>query len=449
MGARCDTRVNYRTFKKSLRNYLNSGWHFSPEEYHLKYRFHFINSIFLVAFVALTQGIVFNSIKGYVFLVYFEIFMFAFFMGCIYVLRLNKAYYDRVIDAIAVLSIVLFNALIIVTKPEDITIIWCFFYVVSFMFLMGHKKGLYWIIAFLSSLLLVQFLPFFETYLDIARTLLLIFVLSIVTATTYFFQLMIERGFQTIIRQNDQLQEQMATIKEQEKLMLEQSRLAAMGEMVRMIAHQWRQPLSTATLRISNHQISQMLDGKNRRSSDQILDEINETLTYLSETIDDFQNYFKPDSALGSCDLQECLRQSLDFLEPRFKHERIRVDLTCNDTCEVRANANELKQILMNLLNNAVDAIMLSHQDSGVIAISTEDHEERICIIIEDNGIGLDVGAIDKLFEPYYSTKGKNGTGLGLYMSKMIVEKHFGGSISAESRHQGTAFKLSLFKCDV
>ncbi len=437
-----------RRFRLLLQNYLNSGWEFSSDEYLQKYRFRLINAIFIVAFIALIQGVTYNLIAGYDILVFLDVFMIVFFLVCIYLLRRNKKNYDPVTDAIAFATLLLFNALILFSTPEDIKLVWCFFYVVTFMFLKGNRAGLSWIIMFMASLMLVQFQPFVTSHLDMLHTIYLVFVLSIVTATTYFFQRMIDRGYATILKQNRQLEERMETIKRQEKMMIDQSRLAAMGEMTRMIAHQWRQPLSTTTLRISNYQITAMLSKHKARKIDALLQEISDTLSYLSNTIDDFQNYFKPDGTLGSCAICDILKQAIDLVMLRLEQSGIRVTLTCNDNIRVKANANEFKQIVLNILNNAIDAIESAQNRERNIAIEVLNDEAYVQIRISDTGAGIAEDMLENLFDPYFSTKGKNGTGLGLYMVKMIVENQFGGEVWAENATHGAVFILRLFKAD-
>lgn len=437
-----------RKLRYLLYNYLNSGWDFPPREYLQKYRFRLINSIFLVAFVALIQGIISNYIFGYSILMYADASLIVFFLWCIYLLRRNKKNYNAVTHAIAFVVLVHFNLLILFSKPEDIKLIWCFFYVVAFLFLKGNRVGVFWIAAFFVSLLAVQFQNIYPSYLSFGKTLYLIFVLAIIASTTYFFQRMIDKAYRTILKQNCMLEEQMQTIKRQEKMMIDQSRLAAMGEMTRMIAHQWRQPLSTASLRISNYQINAMLGKSETQTSDELLEEINETLSYLSHTINDFQDYFKPDNQLGCCDLEETIRLSIEFIAPRLKEYAIDMRLTCKPNILVKANSNELKQIFLNLFNNAVDAIIIAEKDERFIEVVCSEVDDKVFVEVHDTGIGIAQDVTPHLFEPYFSTKGKNGTGLGLYMVKMIVEQQFGGLISTKDRAEGAAFVIQLFKCD-
>ena len=338
-------------------NYLSSGWDFNENQNLFKYKFYLINIIFLVAFIALAQGLIINILAGYTTLVYMEIILNFFFLACIYFLRKDKNNYDIVISLIAYIILIFFNLLILFSQLEDIKFIWLFFYVVTFMFLKGNRMGLYLIGALFLSLIFFHFQTFAPSYLTLEQTIYLIFVLSIISLVTYFFQSMIDRGYNVILKQNYILQEQLKTIKDQEKMLINQSRFVAMGEMIQMIAHQWRQPLANATLMISNYQIKQILLEKNIREDEVIMDDISKTLKYLSETIDDFQTYFKPDTELGVTNINDVLRHSVEFVSPRLKQFNISLNLTCKDNILANANTNELVQVVLNLLNNAIDAL--------------------------------------------------------------------------------------------
>ncbi len=234
-------------------------------------------------------------------------------------------------------------------------------------------------------------------------------------------------------------------VQEQEKMLIAQSRLAAMGEMMSMVAHQWRQPLSTSTLLIANYKLKAMLSGKATESYDEILDTISDTMTYLSDTIDDFQTYFKPDKEMKECSIDEVVGRAVQFTAARMKNAGVEIVYLCVEGVQVKSYFNELVQIIMNIINNAVDAILLHPQGPKKINIACGRQDDgRVKIEICDSGGGIDEAIIDQIFEPYFSTKGKNGTGLGLYMAKMIVERHLGGRIDAHNRNGGACFTIMI-----
>ncbi len=228
-----------------------------------------------------------------------------------------------------------------------------------------------------------------------------------------------------------------------DELLTQQSKQAVMGEMVSMIAHQWRQPLNTITLQISQIQLQYLLENKlDKEEILQTFEAINATIIYLSDTVDDFKTYFCKDKEFVEIELEELIDKAITLINARLKN--IDVNIEIYKSIKARVYVNELVQVLLNILNNAIDAYDLSNRHHKKIDISLKQEEEQIVIAIEDNAGGIPKEHLEKLFEPYFSTKGKNGTGLGLYMSQMIIEKHFGGSIKVETGEGKSIFKIYL-----
>ena len=241
------------------------------------------------------------------------------------------------------------------------------------------------------------------------------------------------------------VQQKVDEVKEQEKMLIAQSRLAAMGEMLSMIAHQWRQPLATMTLMISNAKISSMLS-KSEPKEAKILDEISDTLVYLSDTIDDFQTYFEPQKKPENIEIGKLLERVVHFTKTRLRMNNVALFTSGKTNVTLETYSSELVQILINLLNNAVDAITETNPPVRHIMISCSENEKHLNMIVEDSGGGIPMEVLPKIFEPYFSTKSKNGTGLGLYMAKMIIESHIGGKITAKNGRSGAIFTIILPK---
>lgn len=241
------------------------------------------------------------------------------------------------------------------------------------------------------------------------------------------------------------VKEKIQELIQKDKLLTAQSKQAVMGEMIHMIAHQWRQPLSTITLQISNLQINQML-GKtiDDEQAKKILSFISETIIYLSETIDDFQTYFSPDKEAIHMEVHEVLQKAVTFALPRVKSEQITLEIKRSADIYAEIYINELVQVILNMLNNAIDAYEIVDRENKVIILYAEHEDDMVKIYLQDNAGGISEVNIEKLFEPYFSTKGRNGTGLGLYMSQMIIEKQFNGSIEVKSSPEGTIFIISI-----
>jgi signal transduction histidine kinase len=245
------------------------------------------------------------------------------------------------------------------------------------------------------------------------------------------------------------VQEKVQELIQKDKILKVQSKQAVMGEMISMIAHQWRQPLSTITLQISNLQIKRLLGqtDENPKDIDDMLNQISDTIIYLSETIDDFQTYFRTDKESTEIEIHELLQKAVNFALPRIKTQKIALTIHKHSEMITRVYINELVQVILNLINNAIDSYeRLNRADKHIDLEVLEMQEDIICIKVKDNGCGIAPDNLEHLFEPYFSTKGKNGTGLGLYMSQMIIEKQFYGHIEVESSHEGSTFSVFLHK---
>ncbi|MDH4943729.1 ABC transporter substrate-binding protein [Sulfurimonas sp. C5] len=241
----------------------------------------------------------------------------------------------------------------------------------------------------------------------------------------------------------DSVEQKVEELIAKDELLTHQSKQAVMGEMVSMIAHQWRQPLNTITLQISQIQLQYLLE--NKLDKEEILktfEAINATIIYLSDTVDDFKTYFCKDKEFVEIELEELIEKAITLIKARLKDIEVNVEIY--ESIKAQVYVNELVQVLLNILNNAIDAYEASNMHHKKINISLRQEKHRIVIAIEDNAGGIPKEHLEKLFEPYFSTKGKNGTGLGLYMSQMIIEKHFGGSIKVETEEGRTIFKIYL-----
>jgi signal transduction histidine kinase len=252
------------------------------------------------------------------------------------------------------------------------------------------------------------------------------------------------------LQETNELLEHKVQIKAQElikkdEILTSQSKQAVMGEMISMIAHQWRQPLNTITLQISNLQLKYMMGAEiPKEEIIKTLEDISSSIVYLSDTIDDFKTYFQPDKAPESIQLELLLQKAMKFILPRLKSNQIQLQKECDTSINVVVYANELIQVLLNILNNAIDAYENKNIDNKTIKVTCKLKGSNVQIDITDEAGGIRDEYLSKLFEPYFSTKGKNGTGLGLYMSKMIIEKQFGGTIEVKTSKSGTTFSIVI-----
>jgi len=232
----------------------------------------------------------------------------------------------------------------------------------------------------------------------------------------------------------------------QENIMLIQARHAAMGEMISIIAHQWRQPLSLISTIASGICLKKELENEDIDSDFESLKDIVETTQYLSKTIDDFQNFFKKDKKLIEVNTKEIIEKVLNFNKKIFNNNQIEIEFINKSLIKIYTFENELLQVIINIINNAKDAFLLNPSNKfKKIIITTYDKDTTTFIKINDTAGGISDEIIDKIFEPYFTTKeSSNGTGLGLHIAKTIIEKHIQGSIKVENNKLGAIFTLAI-----
>lgn len=246
-----------------------------------------------------------------------------------------------------------------------------------------------------------------------------------------------------------QIEAQLERRREQEQLLIQQSKLASMGEMIGAIAHQWRQPLNALGLNIQD-----LIDAKRHGELDDaylkdLIDRSMKQINYMSTTIDDFRGYFKSSKTKKHFPLMDTLDDVLNILSAQLKHHGITVTFD-RDTIPVDTKVwgyeNEIKQVLINILNNAKDGIDDSGKKGGAIRIELNiPSAEHVTITICDDGCGIPADIRDRIFDPYFTTKEQGkGTGIGLYMAKTIIEQNIGGRLELTGHPSLTCFTITL-----
>jgi len=235
--------------------------------------------------------------------------------------------------------------------------------------------------------------------------------------------------------------------KEQQLLMLQQSRLAQMGEMISMIAHQWRQPLNNLSL------VNQLLVSKytKEKLDDKAMEyfKVNskKQIDLMSNTIDDFRDFFNDEKEKKKFKISDSVQNILDMTKVIYKNRGVNINVNIEDEYIVEGFKNALSQAILNIINNAKDALVELNVENKQININIykDTKKDKIVISISDNAGGIPEDIIDKIFDPYFSTKKeKNGTGLGLYMSKMIINEKMNASIKVFNDTDGAIFKIYL-----
>lgn len=228
-------------------------------------------------------------------------------------------------------------------------------------------------------------------------------------------------------------------------LLMHQSRLAAMGEMIANIAHQWRQPLSGLGLIVENLKDAYDYGDLTEPYFEEQVEKTRRLVRQMNRTIDDFRDFFNPTSMEESFILEDSLRACVNFVDEQLRLGGIELSLKLEEGLVAYGHQNRFSQVILSLIQNAIDALTESEGPRKRMTIASEGTDEGIRIRIIDTGGGVPEALVDKIFEPYYSTKGKQkGTGLGLYLAKTIIEKNFGGDITVASMAEGTCFSVML-----
>ncbi len=251
------------------------------------------------------------------------------------------------------------------------------------------------------------------------------------------------------------IEEEVAKNREKDKHILQQSRLAQMGEMISMIAHQWRQPLGSISTVSASVKLKIMLNRfdystpEGQEASKAFLEEamskIESYVQFLTRTIDDFRNFFKPNKQKESITLSQLVNRTLEIIGKALEINGITINIETHATTEIFTYANEVTQVILNILKNAEDVIKERQIKNPNIQITIGTEDAWQTISITDNAGGIPPSVLPHIFEPYFSTKQeKNGTGLGLYMSKTIIEEHCCGQILASNTPTGAQFIIKL-----
>lgn len=236
---------------------------------------------------------------------------------------------------------------------------------------------------------------------------------------------------------------------EKEQMLIQQSKMATMGEMIGAIAHQWRQPLNVVGLLVQDLRDAYNYNELDKIYLDRAINETMKQIQHMSKTIEDFRNFFKPSKEKELFDVVRALRDTLLLVDAQLRNSFITVELKVPDeSLMVEGYPNEFKHVLLNLINNARDALLETDSlpsGSGRIYVEAEKSGGVTAIRIRDNAGGIPRELLDRIFEPYFTTKepGK-GTGLGLYMSKNIIERNMGGRLTARNWEEGAEFSVEI-----
>lgn len=430
-------------------NFLKSGFDFREHDFIMEGKYRVTNIMLFLFICGLTYGIftnIGNSDKLY--LIKLEASLIVLSIIMILILRLNAKYFTYIQTFFLFEFSIFFSFLFYVSDVCDLKFVWIFLYPLILLNIQSEKNVKYWFLLMVVSLSIVPYQSFVDVAFSKEQMLYIIVVFIIESLVVYFYHYKMTQSTKTIVSQRKNLENKLIELTKKDKMISTQSKQAVMGEMMSMIAHQWRQPLSGVTLQISNLQFEKMLGNFiSDEKLEKTLNNISDTLVYLSNTVDDFQTYFHPKKTKSNVEIHDVLNKAVNFAKARADSNNIKIEIDKTKDIDVVTYENELIQIILNLINNAIDALISANEKKdSKINIRVEEYYDSIKIFVSDNGIGIPKENIDRIFEPYFSTKDKNGTGLGLYMSQIIAQKQFDGGISVRSSKDGTTFIVEIKK---
>ena len=235
------------------------------------------------------------------------------------------------------------------------------------------------------------------------------------------------------------------TLREKDQMLIQQSRQAAMGEMIGNIAHQWRQPLNALGLYTQSLGIFYGQPNFNKEFLDTSVAKCMELIQHMSKTIDDFRDYFKPEKEKSEFSVGEAIKNTLLLLDGNFQNPKINLDIVENGIHVINGYKNEFAQVILNILVNARDVIIERKVDDARVIITICSDDSCTDVTVADNAGGIPEEIINKVFDPYFTTKSPQaGTGIGLFMSKTIIEKNMGGRLAVQNTDIGAEFRIEV-----
>jgi len=261
--------------------------------------------------------------------------------------------------------------------------------------------------------------------------------------------------FQKLMQQQEELKNLTETLEKRvkektlenakkDRILLHQARLAELGDMIGNIAHQWRHPLTRLSLILQNLKALNKKDRLTIDKAEEMLEKANEQIFFMSDTIDNFKDFYRDDSKKNNFCIHEAYEQILDMVGHNLRHNNISIDYIDEENTIIYGNKNEFSQVLLNLIINARDALVMNSIENAYIRISIQRNNSMVVIKVKDNAYGVPDELKDKIFEPYFTTKETKGVGIGLYMVKTIINEKFDGNIYTYNDEYGAVFVIEL-----
>ncbi|WP_323587264.1 cache domain-containing protein [Aliarcobacter butzleri] len=245
----------------------------------------------------------------------------------------------------------------------------------------------------------------------------------------------------------EKVKEEIEKNREKEQLLVQKSKFIALGEMISNIAHQWRQPLSELSSILMFIKFKYSINALDKETMEKKSQEADRVLEFMSHTIDDFRNFFIPKKEKEEFNLLKEVQLVINIISSTLDNYNIKIEINIYKDLKIISYLNEYKQVVLNILNNAKDVLIDKEIKNPLIKLTANEDTNYVILNIEDNGGGVFVEPKSKIFEPYFTTKeNSNGTGIGLYMSKIIVEKNMKGNLKVENTNKGAKFSIHIPK---
>ncbi|HFU76315.1 MAG TPA: GHKL domain-containing protein [Arcobacter sp.] len=426
---------------------------FSPQEWLFKHKIEalsfilFFSSFLLLIFTFIryfTNDITTAFTDGIGAIVFFLMYL---------LVKKDKKYYDIVSNICAITITVVITIAVAVSNGDLERSIWFFSILVYVYFFRDSKEATYWLIALIA---IISFIHVLSENSNMVTYFILVFNMILMSVILYFYEKIKAQEYSNLMNQNEYLEEKVALrtkeldeinkhleerVKEEinknilkDKMMVQQNKMAMIGEMIGNIAHQFRQPLSAINATTSVTKFELEMDSIQKDELKTKLNNIENYVHHLSDTIEDFRNFFKEDKEKTTFNLSQSIEKDLFIIESTFLANTIEIIKEYDESIEVSQFRNELTQCILNILNNAKDALRESEVPQKLVFIETKIENNKTKIIIKDNGCGIPESVLPHIFEDKFTTKDdSNGTGIGLFMTKQMIETHMDGKINAKN----------------
>jgi len=233
---------------------------------------------------------------------------------------------------------------------------------------------------------------------------------------------------------------------DKDSMLISQSQQVLTGEMMSGIANQWKQPLNSLSMIIQTIKDAYDFDELTHQKMDEKTGLSLELISYLSRTIDDFREYFQPGKQIQIFELSTMVEKAVSLIEYSFENDMVRLEFEFEEACTATGYPNEYSQVFLNIMNNAREVVVERNvpEADRIVKVKVFEENGRSILTVEDRAGGIAPEELNKIFEPYFTTKKSKGTGVGLYISKTIIEKNMGGRLTVSNTDCGAIFRIEL-----